>query len=239
MNTLQPSSTGLSVVDGESNRPAVIAVNALRPGDILLHYRSKQKLMSRAIVNVTGSPYTHASIYLGEQQIAEASPPKVRRRSLADAIADDSHVAVFRSQLGFDATRVATLNAFMEDLLMRNTWYDFGSLIGFKKRLEVNAAKQLELLAQHLADNAPSYDYVNRSYFCSALVVACYCVVGIIGTSASTIYEPNLFSPGGLADDPTFGHIVGYLADAAYQIPVDDPFLHRSNFKAVFGTEWI
>ena len=224
---------------GESHGPSVIASSKLRPGDILLHYRSSRKLQTKLIEAATNSPYTHASIYLGEGHVAEASPPKVRKVTLEDAIEADSHIAVFRSQCGFDSARVSTLNSFIDELTDKSTWYDIRIIAGFNKRRQQHVDNQLEKLADYFSKNAPPNDYVNRVYFCSALVVACYCVVGIIDSSATTIYTPDIYSPGALAEDPTFGHIVGYLADVGYQIPLNDPFINRTNFKKIFNAEWI
>ncbi len=165
-------------------------------------------------------------------------PPRVRKISLEAAIKPDLRTAVFRSQCGFGPSRVNTLNAFIDELIQRRTWYDFRSLIGFKSRVNSHIGDQLDKLARYLNDNGLITKYINRKYFCSALVVACYCVVEIIDDSATPIYTPEMYSPGALGDDPTFGHIVGYLMLSNSQIPSDDPFFNNSTFRSTFGVDY-
>lgn len=223
--------------DPFDDRPKVIEAPTLRAGDVLLHYRAKRKGVSGVIESVTGSPYTHASIYLGNDTIAEASPPKIRKAPLAEAIADDGHVAVFRSQCGFGADRAARLNEFIDQLIQQNTWYDFRCMLGFNRRKELHDTTQFERLHAFFEEKAPPHTLTNRPFFCSALVVACYCAVGIIDDSAAVIYSPDVYSPGALGNEPTFGHILGYLAPAGYEVPGDDPFFNNTRYEILFGDD--
>lgn len=225
------------MLDPLDDHPTLIKVSDLRAGDVFLHYRAKRKGVTGAIEAVTGSPYTHASIYLGGDFLAEASPPKVRKASLSDAMADGSHIAVFRSQCGFGPDRSARLNAFIDQLIQQNTWYDFRGLMGFNRRKESSEATQIERLHEFFENNAPPHNLTNRPYFCSALVVACYCAVEIIDDSAAVIYSPDFYAPGALGNEPTFGHIVGYLATDGYEVPATDPFLKNTRYKILFGDE--
>lgn len=219
------------------DRPGLIDVHDLQAGDVLLHYRAKRKGITAVIESATGNPYTHASIYLGNGMIAEASPPKIRKASLTETTADGGHIAVFRSQMGFGPQRAATLNTFVDQLVERGTWYDFRGLVGFNRRKENHEATQIDRLHEFFENSAPPHDLANRPFFCSALVVACYCVVGIIDNSAAVIYSPDIYSPGALGNEPTFGHILGYLAPAGYEVPDEDPFLKNTRYDVLFGNE--
>lgn len=227
----------LLMPDLSDDRPMLIDASAVRAGDIFLHYRAKRKGVTAAIEAVTGSPYTHASIYLGDGILAEASPPKVRRTPLIEAMADDSHIAVFRSQCGFGPDRVVRLNAFIDQLIQQHTWYDLRGLASFNRRKTLHEATQFERLHEFFENNAPPHTLTNRPFFCSALVVACYCAVGIIDDSAAVIYSPDVYAPGALGTEPTFGHILGYLAPTGYEMPATDPFLNNTRYEILFGNE--
>ena len=179
--------------------PKLMEIAALRPGDILLHYRAERTKPTKSIEQATGSPYTHASIYLGDGKIAEAYPPKVRKIALAESMNVAGHIAVFRSQCGFGDDRVARLNSFKDELTKKVTWYDFTVLKKggkrWQKRWEEHVSGQLEKLAQYFANSAPPNEHVNRTYFCSALVIACYCVVGIIDSSANAWSQALHYTP--------------------------------------------
>ena len=223
--------------DPFDDRPTLIDASAVRAGDVLLHYRSKRKGVTAVIESATGSPYTHASICLGDGNLAEASPPKIRKAPLAETMTDDSHIAVFRSQCGFGHDRAIRLNAFIDQLIQKDTWYDFRGLVGFNRRKESHEATQIERLHEFFETKAPPHTLTNRPFFCSALVVACYCAVGIIDDSAAVIYSPDVYSPGALGNEPTFGHILGYLAPAVYEVPATDPFLKNTRYEVLFGDE--
>lgn len=218
-----------------NDHPTLIDTSTVRAGDVFLHYRAKRKGITYVIESATGSPYTHASIYLGDGLLAEASPPKVCKTPLIKAMADDSHIAVFRSQCGFGPDRATRLNAFIDQLIQQSTWYDLLGLVGFSSRKELHESTQLDRLHEFFENNAPQHTLTNRPFFCSALVVACYCVVGIIDDCAAVIYSPDVYSPGALGTEPTFGHIFGYLAPAGYEVPADDPFINNTRYEVLFN----
>lgn len=81
---------------------------ALLPGDILL--TSVATLNSFGIRLGTFSPVSHAILYLGDGQIAEAVGTGVRARSLDEVIAEEQMVVAFRVP-GIDAAHVERLRA--------------------------------------------------------------------------------------------------------------------------------
>jgi hypothetical protein len=55
--------------------------------------------------------------------------------------------------------------------------------------------------------------------------------------SAAVAFQSNVYSPGDLGNESTFGTFVGYLcSDNEQAIPEDDEFFHRSTYGEVFGS---
>ncbi len=71
-----------------------IAPGDLRAGDIILS--NTHGIVSMGIRALTVAPVSHASLYLGEDRVAEAVGAGVRIRSTADFIADESTIVAFR-----------------------------------------------------------------------------------------------------------------------------------------------
>lgn len=71
-----------------------IAPADLRAGDIILS--NTQGIVSMGIRAMTVAPVSHASLYLGDDQVAEAVGSGVRIRSTAEFMADESTIVAFR-----------------------------------------------------------------------------------------------------------------------------------------------
>ncbi|MET0312117.1 MAG: YaeF family permuted papain-like enzyme [Burkholderiaceae bacterium] len=76
------------------NGGELVGMEALKPGDILL--TSASSIMSVGIQVLTLAPVSHAAVYLGEGQVAEAVGGGVQSRSLEKVLADESIVVAFR-----------------------------------------------------------------------------------------------------------------------------------------------
>ena len=191
-----------------------IAQNELRlnfsdllPGDILLFRPFSPKKHHKIISTATETPYTHAAVYLGNKQIVELTSPKVQIRKLSDVDKKDYVIAVLRSQCGFSKKREAALKNFASKLIEHGARYDWPGLLTFKERKDRSLTQLLNNLERNYGTITLEDEFVKRSYLCSALVIACYAVTGIIGDTAQQAYQPNVFSPG----DPTFGWLLGYI----------------------------
>ncbi len=90
------------------NGGELISGAALEPGDILL--TSVATLNSFGIRLGTFSPVSHAVLYLGDGQIAEAVGTGVRARSLDEVITEEQMVVAFRVP-GLDAVHVERMRA--------------------------------------------------------------------------------------------------------------------------------
>src|SRR6185295_6353373 len=76
------------------NGGQAIDAAALRPGDILLS--SSNGMTSAGIRLMTAAPVSHASIYMGEGQIAEAVGEGIQRRTAEALLDEESNVVAFR-----------------------------------------------------------------------------------------------------------------------------------------------
>lgn len=218
----------------------IVQQSDLMPGDVLLYRSRKITSVQRAISEATGSPYTHAAIYLGDGVVAESNVPiGVGERRLADSIHGCRCVAVLRSQLGFGRDRPQKLRAFVDDVLARRKLYNFNDVLKFKSQSAAYFDNQLDFIRENYGKVTPHDEFAEQRFFCSAFVVACYTVVGIIGKSAQVAYQPNNFSPGHLHQDPTFGWLLGFLVPEGGSVPEDDPVLTQATcWRDVMSARW-
>lgn len=216
-----------------SQEPALLADQdmIIRPadlllGDVLLYRPRTANVIQSEIIQATGSPYTHAAIYLGNDKIAESVfPCGVTQSSLNASIGNTQCVAVLRSQLGFDDKRAKTLTDFVRSVAEEGKVYDLISALSFKNESSKYFDNQLQFIQKNYGKVTSMKDFEKSRFFCSAFVVACYAVVGIIGETAQVAYKPKYFSPGHLGQDPTFGWVLGYLVPEDGAVPGDDPLL--------------
>jgi hypothetical protein len=82
-------------------------------------------------------------------------------------------------------------------------------------------------------------EFENRTFFCSAFVVACYTVVGLIDETAQAAYIPHHFSPGHLSRDNSFGWLLGYIFPGVEQIFSDESTLnHATQWRNFPNLRW-
>lgn len=207
-----------------SDGSLIISVADLLPGDVLLYRAIRQKLHQQKISEVTDSPYTHAAMFLCDGLVAEANfPHGVAKQPVEQSINRSGCVAVLRSQLGFAGNRPRQLNAFVDTVLANGRFYDLIGAGNFGKATKQHGEDQLDFIRRNYGKVTSIDEFANQRFFCSAFVVACYSVVGVIAPSAQVAYVPNMFSPGSLYQDPTFGWFLGYLVPEGGFVPDDDP----------------
>lgn len=76
------------------NGGLAIDATALAPGDIILS--SAHALTSLGIQLVTMAPVSHAALYIGDAEVAEAVGDGIRRRTVASMLAEEATVVAFR-----------------------------------------------------------------------------------------------------------------------------------------------
>jgi len=94
------------------------------------------------------------------------------------------------------------------------------------------------MLEKHYGQVASKEEFVKRAYFCSALVVACYIVTGIIHDTAQLAYKADAFSPADIHEDDTFGWFLGYVAADKKNIPSDDPLMNCTLWRDLPKLRW-
>ena len=175
------------------NGGQLIGGEALRPGDILLS--AANGIPSIGIRLLTLAPVSHASLYVGDQQIVEAVGQGVRTRKLDEVIGEEAVVAVFRhpelrSEHGDAIRRFAMQNV--------GKPYDH---VGIVLQAPFSLQRRLcELpLIPELVRNACLHGIAtiqlgtasNDRFFCSQLVLESYRQAGLPLTQA----DPRWISP--------------------------------------------
>jgi hypothetical protein len=130
-----------------------------------------------------------------------------------------------RSQIGFGGKRPDDLKAFIDQVLYRKRFYNLIAAYNLERDSKCYFDNQLEFIRRNYGEITSHEKFSEKSFFCSAFVVACFSVVGIIGESAQVAYPPEFFSPAGLYREPTFGWLLGYLLPEGGSIPDADPLL--------------
>ncbi len=216
----------------------------LQPGDVLLcrgktEGVSPSAYVSSQIAAATSSPYTHAALYLGNEEIVDARVLQgIRVRQLTELIADTQYIAAMRQPGVWDSDRVDRLKAFAKGLNELGAKYNTDAFARYVLEPELNRkviweahrqAHQDTVMAQieALFAGPPSpRENPLRKYFCSELVVAAFVHVGYLERGADVIYDPGHMAPGDIPRDHTFGYLVGYMAKGApFDVPSDDPLL--------------
>lgn len=216
----------------------IISPSDLLPGDILLFHSLSPNVVAKQISKVTGSPYTHAAIYIGDGEIAESKPPFVKIRKLSSADTKGIRIGVLRSQMVFSHQRAAAVREFVQQLVAKHAAYDLTGALTFNGRNKEFHERLLDEIAANYGKVTTTDEFLKQAYFCSALVVACYTVTGVIGDTAQVAYQPNVISPGDLHRDPTFGWVLGYIVPAGENIPEDDPLKAGTLWKGNWEERW-
>jgi hypothetical protein len=216
--------------NGNSGMPSpcalVLQPPDLLPGDVLLYRARKPNVIQRKISSATDSPYTHAAIYIGDDLIAESTIPfGVKKNALKRFLKGSQCVGVLRTQLGFGGDRPHKLSAFIEAVILRGRLYNVSGIATFESKSTEYFDSQLEFIRENYCKINPDEEFSEQCFFCSAFVVACYSVVGVIDETARAAYPPEFFAPGHLHKDSTFGWLLGYLVPEGGSIPEDDPLL--------------
>lgn len=204
--------------------------NELLPGDILLFRNGAKSATSTAIRWWTASPYSHAAIYLGDDQILEAVVPGIRITPLR--VRRSGYVAVIRSQMGFGASRVEILRDFADQLVKQKARYDLSGVLKFVGMRDKTYQENIEAVLSGAEDIRGSK---RTKYFCSALVARIWCVVGIMDQTAWSLMLKNLIAPGDIPSDVNFGWFLGYLIPQGTKIPEDEPMLMSTAWKDVLA----
>lgn len=182
---LNPRNGGLSI-DAQS----------LRAGDIVLS--SADGLNSVGIRLLTASPVSHASLYIGNDEIAEAVGQGIRRRTMAELLREESTVVAFRHP-HVQPEHVRKMGEFVQAHVGQK--YNFVGVILQAPFSVERRLCELPMVPPPLRDACVQGAAAiqlgmgrNDQFFCSQFVLEAYRRAGLPLTDA----DPRLFSPGDL-----------------------------------------
>ena len=168
----------------------------LKPGDIIL--TADNGLTSSGIRLATLSPVSHAAVYLGDNQVVEAVGEGIRRRTVANVLAEEVTVVAFRHP-GITAEHVARMNAFATQHVGQKYNY-VGIMLQAPFTIERRAC-ELPLVPSLVRDFCIRGVAAvqlglgrNDQFFCSQFVLEAYRTAGLPLTDA----DPRLINPGDL-----------------------------------------
>ncbi|MDE4063249.1 YiiX/YebB-like N1pC/P60 family cysteine hydrolase [Phaeobacter gallaeciensis] len=221
------------------NEGLLVQQSELLPGDILLYVSKRSKPHHWTISSVTDSPYTHASIYIGDGLVAESNPLNgVSKCDVQSSIRKSKCVAVLRTQMGFGLDRQTLLKNFVDEVVDKGNLYDF-SVVAFALTKAEHTKNLMSQIKENYGRVTSADDFAQQQYFCSSFVVACYTITNVIDGTAQILYQPNAYSPGDLYRDATFGWLLGYLLPEGGAILEDDPIKnHTALWKDNLDCRW-
>lgn len=188
-----------------------LSVGDLRAGDILLHQPRNPKWYEKGIAWCTGSPYTHASIVVGDDTIAEARLPRIRTWSIRRTIKRENGLCVLRQQSDLTADQIGSLHDFVDKTLILGGRFDFAFPYTYYWHRLMH--RRLNAFATAAWRSRPDPNE-GRRYFCSSFVVACLWAMEIIDRSEHCIYRPGRHSPADFLNDEKFGRVLGHIPGA-------------------------
>lgn len=220
----------------------------LQAGDVLLCRGNTTGVSLSALIRseisaATSSPYTHAAIYLGNNEVADARVLQgICVRQLTELLTESVYIAVLRQPDVWSPDRISKLKSFICRLVEMGAKYNRAPFNGYILEPALNRkllweGRQLDyyktvvdqIEALFSGNTPPSPDDPYRRYFCSELVVAAFKVCGYMGEGVDIIYNPAYLAPGDLVKDHTFGFLVGYMAKGStFDVADDDPLIGTS-----------
>jgi hypothetical protein len=178
------------------NGGTLIEAPSLRPGDIILS--SAAGASSVGIRLLTLSPVSHASLYMGDERIAEAVGEGIRQRDVPQLLAEEATVVAFRHPR-VQPEHVAHMQAFVRETLGQK--YNF---VGVMLQAPFSIERRLcelpltpALVRDFCVNGVGAVQLgLGRSdrFFCSQFVLEAYRRAGLPLTDA----DPRLLSPADL-----------------------------------------
>lgn len=192
----------------------------LQIGDILLS--ADPGVASAGIRLLTTSPVSHAAIYVGDGEVAEALRGGVRLRSMHRVLEEESVIAVFRHP-GLDAERALRLAGFARDQVGKPYDY-FGVMMHAPFALQRRACELPgvpTLLREACLSTLATLQLIQGGddrFFCSQFVLESYQAAGLPITRA----RPHWVSP----ED-----IMHMRAGDVSSLPVEQPLVYVGHLK--------
>lgn len=197
-----------------------VAPDELQPGDILLS--ADAGLTSAGIRLFTFSPVSHAALYVGDGEVAEALGGGVRLRAMDRVLKEESVVAVFRHP-ALDPERALRVSVFAREQVGKP--YDFVGVMmhaPFALQRRVCEFPGVPVfLREACLSTLATFQLIHGSddrFFCSQFVLESYRAVGLPITRA----RPHWVSP----ED-----IMHMRAGDVPSLPVEQPLIYVGHLK--------
>ena len=178
------------------NGGLLVGADKLLPGDIIL--TADNGLKSSGIRLITLSPVSHAALVTADNMVVEAVGEGIRRRTVAQLVAEESTVVVFRHPK-VTADHMVKMGAFF-DLHLGRKYNYVGIMLQAPFTLERQVC-ELPLVPALVRDFCIQGVAAvqlgmgrNDQFFCSQFVLEAYKTAGLPLTDA----DPRLFNPGDL-----------------------------------------
>ena len=198
----------------------------LVPGDVIL---CCSVMTSEKAAQATDSKYSHAAIHVSDGEIAESSSKGVAITSVSNLLDEYDHIAVLRNPYIWGGDRVDKLRRFIKKAIEDKAFFNTIGMGKYESRKSKHSISELQRLEQYFEGKLPEIESERGAYFCSELVVASFLSIGAIAQSAAVVITPEVFSPGDLGKEATFGGFVGYIkASDETEISEDDDFYFQS-----------
>jgi cell wall-associated NlpC family hydrolase len=198
----------------------LVSPEELQAGDILLS--ADKGVASAGIRLFTVSPVSHAAIYVGDGEIAEALGGGVRLRTMARVLEEESVVAVFRHP-ALDDERALTLRRFAREQIGKP--YDFVGVMMHAPFALQRRVCELPgvptVLREACLSTLATFQLIQGSddrFFCSQFVLESYRAVGLPLTRA----RPHWVSP---------GDIMHMRTGDVSSLPVEQPLVYVGHLK--------
>jgi cell wall-associated NlpC family hydrolase len=198
----------------------LVGVEDLSPGDILLS--ADAGIASAGIRLLTTSPVSHAAVYVGAAEVAEALGGGVRLRTMAKVMEEESVVAVFRHP-ALDDERAYRLSAFAREQVGKP--YDYvGVMMHAPFALQRRVCElpgMPTLLREACLSMLATFQLIHGGddrFFCSQFVLEAYRMAGLPLTRA----RPHWVSP----ED-----ILHMRAGDVSSLPVEQPLMYVGHLK--------
>jgi len=195
-------------------------------GDVILCCSA---MTSDKVTQVTDSKYSHAAIHLSDGEIAESASKGVAITSASSLLEEYDHIAVLRNPYIWGGNRVEKLKSFIKKAIEDKASFNTVGMGKYESRKDKHSITELQRLEQYFEGKLPEAKSERGAYFCSELVVASFLSIGVIAQSAAVVITPEVFSPGDLGKEATFGGFVGYIKSSEeVEISEDDDFYFQS-----------
>jgi hypothetical protein len=157
-------------------------------------------------------------------------------RPLAALVSEAMHIAVLRHPDAWDDVRIDGLRDYAAALQALGTGYNYREALRYIANNRAHEAGMTDALTQYFGNGEQHPPTDLGPFFCSELVAACFVNSGFIHPSAAVVIAPGVQAPGDLANEPTFGFLVGFVAlDPSATVPEDDPLLTLARYDEVLG----